>query len=943
MLIVVACSSLSLYFADSMRAASANSTFTSVIVAYSRPTTSVVQESTTGKIVATTASSTDELGNSVLRIDPSTGAIENSVWVGSEPRKAVMAANGSTLYVGLDGARAVRKVDLNTFSAGQQFDVGSTTLDGPLLFCDIAASPFNSELVAVSRSSESSSGSRQISIFEYGVMRSSTGGSSASITFGDSDQQIWGAEFYDGRVQSIQVGPNGIVNSTDSELPSGGTVKYVDGRIYSTNGRVFNTSGAQVGVFAIREGYTSRQPYVIDPVARRAFYVSHWSGGIELRAFDIDTFVLLGTTLIQSEPREPKSIARWGSNGVAISLNGANTLFVKSDLIGVGSLGTPAPVPTPSPTPIWPTQRRFYPLTANSIGYNQADKKIYATMPSTSGPVYGNTITRIDPIERRVVSSTWIGIEPNKLVISDDGSTAYVSLAGSNMIRRFNATTLTPGLEFMTENTVSATRDMEMMPGILDSVIVSNSVGQVSIYDNGIKRPNSANIFARPIEFDKLSGNIYGYNDGGSNYPLYRLGVDSNGVNLISSVNNLMFRSNQDFEMSGGRIFSTDGRVIDAQSSKILGKLGVDYSEGESVAYDAMHRRVYVLTNNTIEVFNSDTFNKIGTILHGNPSQSTDTFTDLIRWGENGLAFGVRRVQSNGLLVTVKSHLISPSGAIGTSLIDFDGDARTDLSVFRPNGSTGAEWWLQRSSNGNVFATQFGAATDRVAAADYTGDGKTDVAVWRPSSGSWFVLRSEDQTFYAFPFGVNGDVPVPADYDADGKADTAVYRPSTSTWFIQRSSDNGTTIQAFGTPGDVPVNADYDGDGKADIAIYRPSFGQWWIQRSSAGAVAYQFGSPTDKTVVADYTGDGKADVAFWRPSTGEWYVLRSEYVGYYAFPFGTEGDLPVPGDYDGNGIHDAGVFRPSNGTWYIQRYGSPMIQQFGSTGDLPLPSAYIR
>jgi len=275
---------------------------------------------------------------------------------------------------------------------------------------------------------------------------------------------------------------------------------------------------------------------------------------------------------------------------------------------------------------------------------------------------------------------------------------------------------------------------------------------------------------------------------------------------------------------------------------------------------------------------------------------------------------------------------------------DFDGDDKTDIGIYRPNGGSGSEWWVQRSSNSSVFATQFGAPTDNVAAADYTGDGKTDVAFWRPSTGFWYVLRSEDQTFYAFPFGANGDVPVPGDYDADGKADVGVFRPSSSTWFIQRSSDNGTTIQAFGTTGDVPVNADYDGDGKADIAIYRPSAGQWWLSRSSAGNIAYQFGSPTDKTVQGDYTGDGKADVAFWRPSTGEWFILRSEDSSFFGFPFGTNGDTPVPGDYDGDGRNDAGVFRSSNNTWFINRTtAGTLIQQFGATGDQPLPNAYVR
>jgi len=271
---------------------------------------------------------------------------------------------------------------------------------------------------------------------------------------------------------------------------------------------------------------------------------------------------------------------------------------------------------------------------------------------------------------------------------------------------------------------------------------------------------------------------------------------------------------------------------------------------------------------------------------------------------------------------------------------DFDGDGKTDLSIFRPSNG---QWWLGRSADGLIVHT-FGNSSDILTPADFTGDGKTDVAIYRPSAGSWFVLRSEDFSFYSFPFGAAGDVPVPGDYDGDGKADAAVFRPSSSTWFVQRSSDAGTTIQSFGATGDLPVAADYDGDAKTDIAIYRPSLGQWWLNRSSAGTIAVTFGTATDKTVQGDYTGDGKTDVAIFRPSTGEWFVLRSEDYTFYSFPFGAPGDVPAPGDYDGDGRSDAAVFRQSSATWFVQRSNAgTLIQGFGLPTDLAVPAAFVR
>ncbi len=270
---------------------------------------------------------------------------------------------------------------------------------------------------------------------------------------------------------------------------------------------------------------------------------------------------------------------------------------------------------------------------------------------------------------------------------------------------------------------------------------------------------------------------------------------------------------------------------------------------------------------------------------------------------------------------------------------DYDGDRKTDVSIFR---SGPGEWWYLRSSNGGNGALQFGTQTDKLAAADYTGDGKTDIGFFRPSSGEWFILRSEDFSFYSFQFGTASDIPAPADFDGDGKADQAIFRPSNGTWYILRSS-GGTTITQFGANGDKPVPADYDGDGKADTAIFRTD-GSWWLNRSQAGTVVATFGTSTDKTVPADYTGDGKADVAIFRPSSGEWFILRSEDSSFYSFPFGTSTDLPVPGDYDGDGKTDAGVFRPSNTTWYINRSTSGfLILGFGAAGDYPVPNSYVR
>ncbi len=276
---------------------------------------------------------------------------------------------------------------------------------------------------------------------------------------------------------------------------------------------------------------------------------------------------------------------------------------------------------------------------------------------------------------------------------------------------------------------------------------------------------------------------------------------------------------------------------------------------------------------------------------------------------------------------------------VGRANADFDGDGRTDFSVFRPSSST---WFVLNSSNNTPRGQQFGASGDALVPEDYDGDGKTDIAVYRPSTGIWYYINSGNSTFSGVQFGGHPtDSPVASDYDGDGRADIAVYRRSNGTWYRLNSSNGTFVATQWGQIGDFPFPGDFDGDGKTDLNVYRLSNGTWYRINSSNGTLSgVQFGGTDDFPTPGDFDGDGKIDQAVFRSSNGIWYVLRSSNSAVQGVQFGATDDSPAVGDYDGDGRDDIAVFRRSSGIWYYINSGSGAVggAQFGATNDIPAP-----
>jgi hypothetical protein len=275
---------------------------------------------------------------------------------------------------------------------------------------------------------------------------------------------------------------------------------------------------------------------------------------------------------------------------------------------------------------------------------------------------------------------------------------------------------------------------------------------------------------------------------------------------------------------------------------------------------------------------------------------------------------------------------------------DFDGDGRTDLTVYRNSINT---FYAQSSLTGGLIAQPIGQPGDSVSlTVDFDGDGKSDFSTARYNSQVvWRIFNSATGTLQETQWGNStlGDFFAAGDYDGDGRADIAVFRAG--VWYIIESSTGNVRYEYFGQAGDVPTPNDFDRDGKSDLAVARSENGQrvWYVLRSSDNQdYSVQWGLSSDAffTGRADWDGDGAADISVIRNESGQrvFYILRSSDRQLQIIRWGLSSDLVKLGDYDGDGKTDAAVTRTLNGVkvFFILQSsnGAARYEYFGLPGD---------
>ena len=293
-------------------------------------------------------------------------------------------------------------------------------------------------------------------------------------------------------------------------------------------------------------------------------------------------------------------------------------------------------------------------VTSNDLAYDAVHRRLYASIPSSAN---GNSLQIIDPANATLGPSVFVGSEPGKIAVSDDGQYAYVGLNGAPAVRRVDLATFTATQQFALGSDSFLgpfyVDDIEVMPGSPLTIAVSRRNQGfsprhegVGIYDDGVVRPVQTPVHtgSNVIEFGDSPQTIYGYNNETTDFGFRTMSVSESGVTITNTTAGLISGFGADIDYGGGKIVSTTGRVIDAPSHSLLGTLATS----GPVAVEPDGNRAYVLTGNAIKVYDLNTFLPLDTITVPGLTGGSE----ILRWGADGLAV---RTPSSVYLINASS------------------------------------------------------------------------------------------------------------------------------------------------------------------------------------------------------------------------------------------------------------------------------------------------
>ncbi len=243
-------------------------------------------------------------GNTLCRVDPVSGRVLDSFFIGSDPRVLAATTSGNYLYVGFGGESKARRFNLATQSVDLEFGLGGEDdWSGPFFVEEILPVRGSDDLVAISRRNGCCSPRHEgVALYDKGELlpeatADHTGSNTIAYTDRDGVLIGYNNETTDFQLRRMEITDQGLIVSNTYPMFDGFGVRieYGDGSIYATNGQVAALSDGrpdlrgQVDLAAL-ESYRAAAIEVV-PAANRVYYLGG-SGDDRLILLSVDQTTL---------------------------------------------------------------------------------------------------------------------------------------------------------------------------------------------------------------------------------------------------------------------------------------------------------------------------------------------------------------------------------------------------------------------------------------------------------------------------------------------------------------------------------------------------------------------------------------------------------------------------------------------------------------------------
>jgi hypothetical protein len=650
--------------------------------AYRLGATDVAWDTHSSQLVIAVGASATANANTIAVVNPATGAVSKAVATGANPTVARFSDDGQFLYVGLANESNIQRFASPALTLDLTIPVGGDISLGPLHAAEIQVAPGAAHTIAVARyRTNILPPDADVAVFDDAVARTGVG---------SGDVLQWGADataLYSLTYQvdpsgfsTYSVGPAGLARTggATSVFPSAYDMKFAGGRLFAGDGialdpTTLNATGSVVSSGPVAVDLAHNLIFLVqfDPIHN---YSSLW-------AFDATHYTPVGLLpLPNAVPADqstdiPQHMVRWGTDGLAYTTNGGSLVIVNHvfslPVPDFGGAGAQLGASTGT------TSYKIYDLPANDLAWSPQHSLLYVSLPSFATG-RGNTIAPFDPAAGTLGAGVFVGSEPGRISLSDDGAYLYTGLYGATSIVRLGLPSLAASAQVALSDPQSGPLypyGVWAAPGQPQTFAVLENGARLAVYDGTTPRAASVTDFIDGAQWAPDASALYTYFGFDTGFRVSTVNVTEGGVgpltNSFASFYELGLIA-RSLHYASGLLYADDGSVMDpvAQTVK-AGFTGVP--NGVMVPDPTLGLAFFVTGDPSV----AGIIIKAVDIVHGN-TVSTFSLPDVtglpyrvVRWGTDGLAFltdSGEFVVVHGAFVTTPPPSNPCGAALGTSL-----------------------------------------------------------------------------------------------------------------------------------------------------------------------------------------------------------------------------------------------------------------------------------